>query len=94
VLDQDLRAKLQLTRVLMHRAVELTFKTAVIAAMLCSWPSLRTLDKLGVTADGKLFKALEGTPYARLAHPWPTPTASSPARPEDRRRTATVLQPG
>jgi predicted nucleic acid-binding protein len=31
VLDQDLRAKVQLTRVLMHRAVELTFETAVIA---------------------------------------------------------------
>jgi hypothetical protein len=37
--------------------------------MLCSWPSLRTLDTLVVTADGKLFKALEGTPYAHLAHP-------------------------
>jgi hypothetical protein len=37
--------------------------------MLCSWPSLRTLDKLVVTADGKLLKALEGTRYTRLVHP-------------------------
>jgi hypothetical protein len=47
--------------------------------MLFSSPSLRTFDTLVVTADGKLFKALEGTPYARLAHPWPTATGSSPA---------------
>jgi len=94
VLDQDLRAKVQLTRVLMHRAVELTFETAVIACDALFVALAEDVRYACGTADSKLFKALEGTPYARLAHPWPTPTASSPARTEDRRRTATVLQPG
>ena len=47
-------------------------------------------DTVVVTADGKLSsEALEGTPYAHLAHLWLTLAASSPARAEDRRRTAT-----
>jgi predicted nucleic acid-binding protein len=55
---------------LMPRAVELTFETGVIvydALFLALAENAGTV--VISSADGKLLKALEGTPHARLAHP-------------------------
>lgn len=53
---------------LMPRAVELTFETSVIVYDALFVALAEDVDTLVVTADGKLLKALEGTPYARLVH--------------------------
>ncbi len=54
---------------LVPRAVELTFETGVIIYDALFLALAEDAATPVVTADGKLLKALEGTPYARLAHP-------------------------
>jgi predicted nucleic acid-binding protein len=54
---------------LMPRAVELTFKTGVIIYDALFLALAEDGDTVVLTADGKLLKALEGTPYVRLTHP-------------------------
>ena len=52
----------------MPRGVELTFETSVIVYDALFLALAEDADTLVVTADGKLIKALENTPYARLSH--------------------------
>ena len=54
---------------LIARAVELTLETSVIVYDALFLALAEDADTLVVTADSKLLKALENTPYARLAHP-------------------------
>ena len=50
------------------QGVELTFETSVIVYDALFLALAEDADTLVVTADGKLIKALENTPYARLTH--------------------------
>ncbi len=52
---------------LMPRAVQITFETGVIVYDALFLALAEELGTVVVTADGKLLKALEGTPYARYA---------------------------
>jgi predicted nucleic acid-binding protein len=61
----------------MPRAVELTFETGVIVYDALFVALAEDADTPVVTADGKLLKALEDTPYARLAYPLADSLASS-----------------
>ena len=54
---------------LMPRALELTFETSVIVYDALFLALAEDADTLVVTADSKLLKVLENTPYARLTHP-------------------------
>ena len=54
---------------LMPRAVELTFETGVIIYDALFLALAEDGDTVILSADGKLLKALEGTPYARFTHP-------------------------
>ena len=63
---------------LMPRAVELTFETSVIVYDALFLALGEDADTLVVTADGKLIKALEGTPYARLIHSLAEPHSPIP----------------
>jgi predicted nucleic acid-binding protein len=52
----------------MPRAVELTFETGVLVYDAFFLALAEDAVTPVVTADGKLLKALEDTPYTRLAH--------------------------
>lgn len=54
---------------LMPRAAEIALQTRVIIYNALFLALAENAETVVVTADGKLLKALEGTPYASLAHP-------------------------
>ena len=54
---------------LMPRAVEISLQTRVIVYDALFLSLAEDSEAVVVTADEKLLKALEGTPYAHLAHP-------------------------
>jgi predicted nucleic acid-binding protein len=54
---------------LIGRAVEIAFETGVIIYDALFLALAEDAGTVVVTDDGKLLKALKGTPYARLAHP-------------------------
>jgi predicted nucleic acid-binding protein len=53
----------------MPRAAEIAFETRVVVYDALFLSLAEDAGTLVITADGKFRKALEGTPYARLAHP-------------------------
>lgn len=54
---------------LMPRATEIALQTRAIIYDALFLALGENLETVVVTADGKLLKAIEGTPYAHLAHP-------------------------
>lgn len=54
---------------LMPRAADIALQTRVIIYDALFLALAENAETVVVTADGKLLKALEGTPYAHLAHP-------------------------
>ncbi|CAN5906822.1 hypothetical protein BH23ACT11_BH23ACT11_00540 [soil metagenome] len=54
---------------LIGRAVEISFATNVIIYDALFLAFAEDADTVMITDDGKLIKAVKGTPYARLAHP-------------------------
>lgn len=54
---------------LMPRATDIALQTRVIIYDALFLALAENAETVVVTADGKLLKALEGTPYAHLAHP-------------------------
>ena len=59
----------------MPRAAEITLESGVIFYDALFLALAEDAGVVVVTADGKLLKSLEDTPYAHLGHPWPTPEA-------------------
>ena len=64
----DSPASLYAPEDLMPSAAEITLESGVIVYDALFLALAEGTDTLVVTADGKLLKALEGTPYAHLAH--------------------------
>lgn len=54
---------------LMPQAAEIALQTRVIIYDALFLALAESAETVVITADGKLLKALESTPYARLAHP-------------------------